>query len=288
MPVYNSEVFLEQAILSILNQTYKNFEFIIIYDESSDNSLSIIKKFKELDKRIILKYGVNEKLIGALNKGIKASKGKYIARMDADDISLPNRFEDQIKFIEKYELDICGCQCLYVNEYNKEIKIVKFPIKHEMCFLSLALMVPFAHPSVIIRKKFLKNNQLLYGKNKYTNAEDLDLWINMSELNAKFGNIDKVLFRYRVTSDSLSSTNKLKVKNETNKLTSSFFNNNKNEIVKIINKNFFDLSQEEEILKARIIFKIMSLKLFKKFKYLKIKNIIYGLLKQIKNYQKNI
>ena len=108
MPVYESEKFLEISIKSILNQTFKNFELLIVYDKSSDKSLSIIKKYQNLDKRIVLIKGNGKKLIGALNLGYLKSKGKFIARMDADDISLSKRFEKQLNYMKKNELDICA------------------------------------------------------------------------------------------------------------------------------------------------------------------------------------
>ena len=101
MPVYNAEKFLQAAIESILSQTYKDFEFIIAYDASSDKSLDIIKNYQEEDSRIILSMGKKRGLIKSLNDAFKISNGKYIARMDADDISYPSRLENQLDFIEK-------------------------------------------------------------------------------------------------------------------------------------------------------------------------------------------
>ena len=101
MPVYNAQKYLNKAIDSILAQTYKDFEFIIINDGSTDNSLQIIKKYQKKDKRIIVKNKKNKGIVAALNDGIKLSRGKYLARMDADDISLPSRFEVQVNFMEK-------------------------------------------------------------------------------------------------------------------------------------------------------------------------------------------
>jgi len=285
MPVYNSENFLETSIISILEQTYQNFEFNIVYDISKDNSLSIIKKFQKKDKRIKLIYGDNEKIVGALNKGIANSQGEFIARMDSDDISHPLRFERQLDYIKKNGLDICGCHCSYIDESNKEKKVVRFPLKHDLCFLSLALKVPFAHPSVMIRSKFLQDHNLLYGKKGFQMAEDFDLWINMSKFNAKFGNVNEILFKYRITKNSLSKINDHKVKNDTKILTSLFLKSNKSQIINIINISHTNLIQEEEILKARLIFKIFKLNLFKNLIGLKIKNIFYGLFSQVKNFQ---
>lgn len=284
MPVYNAELFLENAILSILNQTHTNFEFIIIDDKSTDNSLKIIKKFQKKDSRIKLVIGDGKNLVKALNKGIVKSKGKYIARMDSDDISLPKRLESQVKYIENNNLDICGCNCEYIDEDNNKIKVVKFPRSHEMCFLSLALKVPFVHPSVLIRSKFLSDKNLKYGKNKYEKAEDFDLWIRMSNAGAKFGNINKILFKYRVSKNSLSSINNKNIYIDSKNLTDIFLKNNKNKILQILNKKHLDLNQVEEIIKARLVFKILSFKLFKNLRYLNIKNILYGLLSEFKNF----
>jgi glycosyltransferase involved in cell wall biosynthesis len=284
MPVYNAESFLESAILSILNQTHTNFEFIIIDDKSTDNSLTIIKKFQEKDSRIKLLNGDGKNLVKALNKGIVNAEGKYIARMDSDDISLPKRLEIQVKYIEKHNLDICGCYCEYIDEDNNKIKFVKFPISHEMCFLSLALKVPFAHPSVLIRSKFLSDKNLKYGINKYEKSEDFDLWIRMSNAGAKFGNINKILFKYRVRNDSYSSIYKKNLKKDSKNLTNVFLNNNKIKIIQILNKKNLNLNQDEEIIKARLVFKILSFKLFKNLRYLNIKNILYGLLSEFKNF----
>ena len=109
MPVYNAEPYLEEAIESILNQTHKSFEFIICYDESSDNSLKIIKKYQEKDVRIVIYYGQGRGLIAALNDGLKLSIGQYIARMDADDISCVTRLEQQVKFLDGNSgVGVCG------------------------------------------------------------------------------------------------------------------------------------------------------------------------------------
>ena len=97
-----------QLYESILNQTYKDFELIIINDGSADNSLEIIEKYKQLDKRIVVISRENKGLIKSLNEAIEQSKGSYIARMDADDISLPTRFEEQLKFMKDEKLDMCG------------------------------------------------------------------------------------------------------------------------------------------------------------------------------------
>ncbi len=201
MPVYNGEKFLKEAIESILNQTYKDFEFLIVYDESTDGTLSIIQEFQEQDARVVLINGDKEGISGALNKGIKKSKGDYIARMDADDISLPIRFEKQISHMQNLGLDICGGHSLLIDSDGKINGIGIVPRSNDLCGLSMMFMVPFAHSSVMILKSFLIDSSLKYiGK-----YEDFDLWARMFSAGAKFGNVDDVVVKYRVLNESLST-----------------------------------------------------------------------------------
>ena len=200
MPVYNGEKYLKEAIESILNQTYKDFEFLIVYDESTDETLSIIQEFQEQDERVVLINGDKEGISGALNKGIEKARGKYIARLDADDISLPARFENQINHMKLLKLDICGGHSLLIDSDGKINGIGMVPRSHDLCGLSMIFMVPFAHSSVMILKSFLIDSSLKYiGK-----YEDFDLWARMFSAGAKFGNVDDVVVRYRVLKDSLS------------------------------------------------------------------------------------
>jgi len=201
MPVFNGERFLSEAIESILNQTYKNFEFLIVYDESSDNTLPIIQKYQANDKRIILINGDKAGISGALNIGIKESKGTYIARMDADDVSLSTRFEKQIKHMKSLELDICGGHSLLIDKDGKINGLGVFPRSHDLCGLSMMFMVPFPHPAAMIRKSFLLDYSLEY----FGKYEDFDLWARMFTLGAKFGNVDHIVIKYRFLDGSLST-----------------------------------------------------------------------------------
>jgi len=205
MPVYNAEKYLAEAIESILNQTYKNFEFIIVDDGSKDKSLEIIKEYAKKDKRIIYFRNKNNlKICKTLNKGIKAARGKYIARMDADDISLPNRFEEQVKFLEKnLKVGVVGSWIEIFNEDNNRNFIRKYPVRDEELRKKIFFYSPFAHPSVIIRKKALKTVNP-YNE-KYVLAEDLELWFRVGE-RYEFANIPHTLLRYRDHKES--ETNK--------------------------------------------------------------------------------
>ena len=158
MPVYNGEKYLVEAIDSILNQTFKNFEFIIINDGSTDDTEKIILSYKE-QRIIYVKNEVNLKLIKTLNKGIDIAQGKYIARMDADDISMPNRFELQIDTFEKnIGIDIVCSKYLLLEQNgnsfrkNKTFTLVNSEaIKYTSIFQTMV-----GHPTVMIKAELLK------------------------------------------------------------------------------------------------------------------------------------
>lgn len=264
MPVFNGRKFLRQAIESVINQTYKNFELLIIYDDSGDGSLEIIKEYLLQDSRIKLIYGNNEKLIGALNLGLSVAEGKFIARMDSDDVSLPTRFEKQIQLMELVGADICGSHWLVINEDGKLIEAKIAPLSDNSFTICLAFTVPFAHGSVVMRTSFLKSNSLRYGGVQY--AEDYDLWIRFYEAKAIFVNIDEFLFLYR--KQKLSLTNQVMSKNalDAKILRRHFIANNHKSCIraidKLINKKN-TLSQWEEVL---II--LTSFLLFRRYKNL--------------------
>jgi len=255
MPVYNGEKFLKEAIESILNQTYKDFEFLIVYDESTDGTLSIIQEFQEKDTRVVLINGDKEGISGALNKGIKKSRGKYIARLDADDISLATRFEKQIIHMEDSGVDICGGHSLLINSNGKINGLNVVPISHKMCALSLLFKVPFAHPSVMIRKRFLDTNSLKYGQSSYKIAEDLDLWLRMYGCGARFGNVDSVVLKYRILRGSLSKVNNALILEETKSMLHQFYKDNHQQISLIVKNLPSVLNSEEKSLLVRYIYK---------------------------------
>ena len=239
MSVYNAEKYLDEAIESILNQTYKDFEFIIINDGSKDDSLKTIRKYEQQDNRIIVISRENRGLIFSLNEGIEISSGKYIARMDADDISLPTRFEKQLQFMEKDNLDICGSHYYVINQTNKYLSTRIVSSNLEFNKIVLVRSVPFAHGSVMFRKAFLIDNSLFYGSTQYDKAEDYALWIKFSKHGAKISNVDDFLFKYRHLNDSLS---KQKI-NYQHALSLS---------KKYFNENYFELLQTFELYKNKI------------------------------------
>ena len=282
MPTYNCEKFLSQSINSVLSQTFKDFEFLIIYDESNDKTLSIINKFQSIDKRIILIHGEKDGISGALNKGIELAKGKYLARMDADDISLPIRFEKQIDHMEKFGLDICGGHSLLIDSEGKINGLGGVPRSHELCALSMMFMVPFAHSSVMMNRDFLINKSLRY-QGKY---EDFDMWIRMFSAGAKFGNVDEVIIRYRVLSESLSTVHAIGSRRDTRRVLKTFRTENKKYLKSLIdNLDINLLSDFEKSLVARyLVNKAITKFDFKnlnKLKSIKFKTIIIMILSEL-------
>ena len=202
MPVYNAELYVKEAIESILSQTYKDFEFIIINDGSTDQSFNIIQDFAKKDNRIKIITRKNQGLIYSLNEGIKKAQGKYIARMDADDISLPERLEKQLEFMEKNtNIGICGT---WIEVFGENLIAKKWKLscsdkrlKAELLFSSC-----FAHPSVMIRKNLLIENNLSYNKD-FLHVEDFKLWVDLAEL-TELANVDKILLKYRIVETSVT------------------------------------------------------------------------------------
>lgn len=157
MPVYNGEKYLREAIDSILNQTCTDFEFIILNDASTDETEEIILSYD--DPRIT--YARNEtnlQIANTLNKGIALAKGKYIARMDADDISLPERFERQIKFMEDNpDIDVCGCS---MKTFGMQNVIYRVPKTHDEIMVKLLCGFALAHPTIMGKRSFLNITML--------------------------------------------------------------------------------------------------------------------------------
>ena len=153
MSVFNGELFLKTAIKSILNQTFTNFEFIIIDDGSTDLSATIIRNFE--DERIIfIQNSSNKGLVFSLNTAIRISKGKYIARFDADDISLPNRFKEQLLYLENNNnIDIIGGSVILINENGIIRKKDIRKLSHQQINSSLLFTCPIYHPTVLGRRE---------------------------------------------------------------------------------------------------------------------------------------
>ena len=196
MAVYNGEEYIEDAIDSILKQSFADFEFIIINDGSTDNSLYIIQTYMATDDRIIVISNENKGLPASLNEGIALAKGKYIARMDADDISFFDRFQKQYEFMENHpEVGVCGSSALLLGKKSSKQYIMRHPKKHESLTVRLLFSVCFIHPTVIIRKCILDNLDYVYNTD-FKNSQDYELWARLVD-KTKFHNLQEPLLYYR-------------------------------------------------------------------------------------------
>lgn len=206
MPVYNTdEEYLREAIESILNQSFYDFEFIIINDGSKNNAEEVILSYK--DERI--KYVINEQnlgLIKTLNKGLKLAQGEYIARMDADDISLPERLLKQADFLDKNpEVGVLGTWF----ECFPRKRIMKSNIDNkEIVECLLAMHNDLGHPTVMIKNSLVKNIDLQYDENAIY-VEDYALWLSLIN-KTKFANIPEILLMYRINKGGVCKNNKIK------------------------------------------------------------------------------
>lgn len=198
LPVYNAEKYVREAIESILNQTYDDFELIIINDGSKDKSGNIIASFSDSRIRNI-PNDKNMGLIYTLNKGLSLAQGKYIARMDADDIAYPNRLEMQMDYMEGHpDCIVCGTDVMpYKNNHDLWFLSTIYKYDDKSIKKQLVMTSCFAHPTVMIRSEVLRKTGICYN-DSYKYAEDYKFWIDL-EPYGQFHNIKKRLLHYRIT-----------------------------------------------------------------------------------------
>lgn len=203
LPVYNAEKYISTAMSSILKQSFRNFEFIIIDDHSSDNSWEIIQQYARKDKRIIaLRNNRNLKGCATLNKGLALAKGKYIARVDNDDWSYPYRFDKQYSYLEAHpQVGIVGGVMEIMNEEGKILGKRKYHISDQEIRKSIFRYSPFSHPLVMIRKSIL--DKIGYYNSEYVPADDYELYFRIGKV-SKFANLPEVLLKYRIVSGSMT------------------------------------------------------------------------------------
>jgi glycosyltransferase involved in cell wall biosynthesis len=210
LPVFNCETYITEAINSILLQTFTDFELLIIEGGSKDRSIEIIEQFNDPRIKLIQQEKSTKGLAAALNQGLRLAKGKYIARMDCDDISYNERLAKQVKFMEDNPtIGVSGTWYEIIGVKNKEI--LRYPQKHEEIKAMLFFMTPLAHPTVIIRKSKLNEYNLEYDPN-FIIGEDYDLWSRCS-FNFKLANLPEILLKYRKHPDSLYMKHRDKNKN---------------------------------------------------------------------------
>ncbi len=204
MPAYNAEKYIGTAIESILNQTYKDFEFIIVNDSSTDNTLKIIEDYAKKDKRIkIISNKENQKIARTLNTGLMEAKGEYIVRMDADDWSYPDRIEKQVNFMMKNPSVVLSGGNMEICDKNlKKINTSNFPCSDEEIRKVILQYSPMVSPAMIWRRKI---SEEVGGFNANTMSEDYMFIMDMSS-KGKVANLMDILIKYRVLDTSVSST----------------------------------------------------------------------------------
>lgn len=202
LPVFNSEKYISESIKSVLNQSFKNFELIIIDDGSTDNTSKICTNFSKVDNRIIFIKNPHQGLTKTLNDALKFSTGKFIARQDADDISLPDRFEKQLKwFSTSNKKVLCGTNCKIISDdskirSNNAIKYNNSEIKKKLVYSNC-----FVHSSIMFLKDQAKKFGFYDENLKY--SQDYDLWWKLSTM-GEVGNLREKLLILRHRSMSIS------------------------------------------------------------------------------------
>jgi glycosyltransferase involved in cell wall biosynthesis len=206
MSVFNGARYLGEAIDSVLSQTFRDFEFIIVNDASTDDSAGIIQRYD--DPRIRrMDNNKNMGLTRSLNRGLSMAVGEYVARMDADDVSLPNRFEVQVIFLDSNrEVGALGTGVRLIDELGGEHETIMFPSEHGflrwlMCFL----FNPIPHSSAMIRRRHLE--QVGGYKEEFMCSQDYDLWWRMGGV-SQLANLEEPLLRLRKHDGNISSTSR--------------------------------------------------------------------------------
>lgn len=195
MPVYNGEKYLSESIDSILDQTFLDYEFIIINDGSTDGTSEILRNYSLKDKRIKLHHQSNQGVISALNKGLELARGKYIARMDADDVSLPDRFAKQVDFLETHpEVGVLGTGVRFMDGCGNTSDTLQFPTQHGVLRWCLCFFSPIVHPTVMMRRQIIEQAGG-YAESMMI-AEDYDLWRRLSCV-TRLSNLKDVLLHFR-------------------------------------------------------------------------------------------
>lgn len=202
LPVYNAEKYVKSAVDSILNQSFEDFELLILNDGSTDTSLSILESFN--DKRIrIITNPMNLGLIATLNNGLKESKGQYIARMDADDIAFSSRFEKQVRFLDDHpDYVVVGSNTHVFGEVEKDTDLWE---EDEMIRVAIYFENPFAHPSTMFRNEIIQQHSIQYNPD-HLHAEDWSFWYELLK-HGKGKNLKESLLKYRLEGQNITVKN---------------------------------------------------------------------------------
>ena len=201
LPAYNAAAWLETALDSVLNQSLRDFELLVIDDGSTDSTAQILSKYGDPRMQVV-REGGNRGLVAVLNRGIDLARAPYIARMDADDICHPRRLERQLAFLAAREdVGICGTWFRAVGRGRPGL--VRPPVRHEDIAATLFFRSAFGHPTVMFRRSFLEAAGLRY-RPQARHAEDFDLWVRARE-HTRLANLPEYLLQYRLHSDQTSA-----------------------------------------------------------------------------------
>lgn len=205
MGVYNCEKEIEQCISSIQKQTYKNWELIICDDCSTDYTFEIVRSIANGDSRInIIKNEKNRKLAYSLNQCLKYAKGKYIARMDADDIALPFRIEKQVVFLNEHpEYAVVGSGLIPFDEFNESKPRIP---KEEPKVLDMLKDVPFYHPTIMVRREVYTSLNGYTVSKRTVRGQDMDLWFRFFAAGYKGYNLQEALLKYHESMQDYNKT----------------------------------------------------------------------------------
>lgn len=203
LPVYNGEAYIQAAVESILQQTFTAFEFIVINDGSTDRTSEILDRVARPDPRVRIISRENRGLVASLNEAVNLARGKYIARMDADDVALPDRLQKQVEYMDEHPVCVClGTNIDLIDQEDRRLKTWEQPSENGA--IQNALLkghTAICHPSALIRADAIKS---VGGyRNETYPAEDLDLWLRLGEI-GELANLPQTLLRYRLLKQSIS------------------------------------------------------------------------------------
>lgn len=200
MPVFNAERWLPAALGSIQQQSHRNLEIIAIDDGSSDSSAEILRDAAKGDARVrILSFPSNRGIVEALNTGVQEAQGDFIARMDADDVALPQRFEQQLRYLGEREIDLCGS---WIIEFGMGLpRISRLSVSPEKIQTELLFQTAFCHPTIVARTRVFRDFPY---RQEYRHAEDYDFFARASA-KYRMGGCPRTLLRYRRSSSQVTS-----------------------------------------------------------------------------------
>ena len=285
IPVYNAQLYINEAIESVIQQSYNNIQIIITDDGSTDNSVAIIKALN--DQRIeIYETQKNEGQANRLNFGIEKAKGDFICIMHADDVMVSTKLEKQLKFLlQNPQIGICGCNILLMGTQSGEIKYPQFD---QECKNMLLSAPPFAHSAILAKKEVFSNLNTVYYQHLVP-AEDYDLWVRLATQNT-FANIQEPLLKYRIHAQQIGTLKKdreaIVLSEIRKKIISLFFKINEKRDIDICFKTLFG-SEKENISYSLYGIKLMwkqnkKLKFFSSSKLKgRFKHLLYLVFKNI-------